>query len=508
MEQATVHEFDPYSYTSGRWLRNDKRERQRRRIDFHFDELCRKIVGLSDGKRSIKNCEKKEGGFNRVFIFTMDDGSRVVARLPFTLAGPARLATASEVATIQYLQRKTSVPIPKILAWSDDAANSVGSEYIIMEHAAGIQLQQKWPNMSGDQKVQCIDAIYRKLREVVDIEFPAYGSLYLSTSLLGSSSRLPLEGGFCIGPHCGKRYWDCGDGRYYQCTIPNQGPWLTLSTFSDGLIDAGLSRIPPRDSLCSDQPPYQGSIETHLDLLERGRTVLDAMSADGQVQDAAVPTLFHPDLHKRNIFVSDNDPSIITGIIDWQSSSIEPAFWYSDEVPDFATYSPPAQGVDDSELCTKAYEVCTQFLTPKLARPRLMDEGMFRPFRYCYRTWKDGAVAFRHELIETCKDWEALGFANSCPFSLPTPEDMALHRKEYRCFEAAQNLKRDLSSLLDSASDGWVPPENWEVAKTENKAMFKGMLQAVLTNKDPDDGEPIRDERDLRAIWPFDLPKV
>ena len=45
---------------------------------------------------------KKEGGFNRVFIFTMDDNSRVVARLPFPLAGGTELATASEVATIQY----------------------------------------------------------------------------------------------------------------------------------------------------------------------------------------------------------------------------------------------------------------------------------------------------------------------------------------------------------------------------------------------------------------------
>lgn len=83
---------------------------------------------------------------------------------------------------------------------------------------------------------------------------------------------------------------------------------------------------------------------------------------------------------------------------------------------------------------------------------------------------------------------------------------MALHRKEYRCFEAAQNLKRDLSSLLDTGSDGWAPSENWEAVKGNN-AMFKGMLEAVLTNEDPDADEPIRNERDLRDIWPFDLPE-
>lgn len=209
--------------------------------------------------------------------------------------------------------------------------------------------------------------------------------------------------------------------------------------------------------------------------------------------------------------MSNDDPSMITAIIDWQSSSIEPAFWYADEVPDFATRAPSstssARLVYNSELCGKAYDVCTQFLTPKLARPRLMDESLFRPFRYCYRTWKDGAVAFRHELIETSKDWEGtLGFVGSCPFALPAPEAMALHRKEYKCFEAAQDLKRDLSSLLDCASDGWVPPEHWEAAKTAHREMYEGALQAVLTNEYPDDDEPIRNESDLRSIWPFDLP--
>jgi hypothetical protein len=30
------------------------------------------------------------------------------------------------------------------------------------------------------------------------------------------------------------------------------------------------------------------------------------------------------------MFVSDDDPAVITGVIDWQSSSIEPAFWYAE----------------------------------------------------------------------------------------------------------------------------------------------------------------------------------
>ena len=100
----------------------------------------------------------------------------------------------------------TSIPIPEILDWSDDASNAIGSEYIIMEHAPGIQLHQKWPTMAGDQQIRCIDAIYRKIKEMVDIKFPVYGSLYFVDTPLDLTSKRPFSQKFCIGPHCGTRY--------------------------------------------------------------------------------------------------------------------------------------------------------------------------------------------------------------------------------------------------------------------------------------------------------------
>jgi hypothetical protein len=204
------------------------------------------VLELCPGADSVTTYEKKEGGFNKVFIFTLDNAKRVVARLPFALAGPPKLATISEVATIKYckfesrswqcsladlyalVQAKTSIPIPTILDWSDDASNTIGCEYIIMEHAAGVQLHEKWPDMAGDKQVRCINAIYRKVKEMVDLEFPAFGSLYFVGSLLGSGSKQPLDEDFCIGPHCGPRYWDCnvGEPRYYHDRIPNRGPCM------------------------------------------------------------------------------------------------------------------------------------------------------------------------------------------------------------------------------------------------------------------------------------------
>jgi hypothetical protein len=94
---------DPHHYTCGRWLRDDAARRQARYIDFDFQLLCDRVVRLSPGATAVRSWQKKEGGFNRIFIMDLDSGSKLVAKLPYPGVDlPQRLATASEVATISY----------------------------------------------------------------------------------------------------------------------------------------------------------------------------------------------------------------------------------------------------------------------------------------------------------------------------------------------------------------------------------------------------------------------
>lgn len=101
-QDPSVDEFDPYEYTSGCWMRDEVAQRQARRVEFNFPMLRQKAVQSCPGAKEVLRCVKVEGNFNRAFIFHLDNGLMVVARIPFSVAGPARLVTNSEVATLAY----------------------------------------------------------------------------------------------------------------------------------------------------------------------------------------------------------------------------------------------------------------------------------------------------------------------------------------------------------------------------------------------------------------------
>lgn len=99
--------FDPFVYTQGHWLDRDQTQREARVLKFDFDALVDTAIKCSPGASRVVQCEKKEGGFNRVFMVRLDNDTTVVARLPTRLAGPPGLTVSSEVATLRYSMSKS-----------------------------------------------------------------------------------------------------------------------------------------------------------------------------------------------------------------------------------------------------------------------------------------------------------------------------------------------------------------------------------------------------------------
>lgn len=100
------------------------------------------------------------------------------------------------------------------------------------------------------------------------------------------------------------------------------------------------------NAVVSHRGSRQQSIDHHLQLLDLNRSILKTILEFEPVLDSSRPMLFHPDFYARNIFVAADDPAKITGIIDWQSTAIEPVYVYAAETPDFAEDLPLDEMLD------------------------------------------------------------------------------------------------------------------------------------------------------------------
>lgn len=150
-----------------------------------------------------------EGGFNKIFLLTMDDESEVIARIPTSIAGPRYYTTASEAATMQFLRDILQIPVPRVLAYSATHDNPVGVEYIIMERLQGQSLGSRWLSLSTAELADVMSQLVEFEQKIFSFKFPAYGSLYnkhdISENLRRNISS--VEGDFCIGPICKRQFW-------------------------------------------------------------------------------------------------------------------------------------------------------------------------------------------------------------------------------------------------------------------------------------------------------------
>ncbi|TEY53303.1 hypothetical protein BOTCAL_0249g00140 [Botryotinia calthae] len=384
-----------------------------------------------------------------------------------------------------------------------------------MHHVAGVPLRERWPSMSGSQYPKCVQAICMTMQQLAALEFPAYGSIYFEDAPLGSEVKIPLSDGFCIGPHCSTVYWDCGVDGSEMGKIVRGSAGKDLAAYASGLIANGHSKLPSTSSpITASRPSYFGTVQEHHKLLDSAEGILQTLIAQPQIANASAPTLLHADLHTRNIYVSDEDPTSITCVIDWQSSTIEPAFIYASDMPDFARApetsseegnpgpEPPLSEQDKMQkvasYCNQTYEICMQHFIPKMRVARSLDALLTRPFQYTHTSWRDSAAALRQEFLDLSSNWENLDLAGPCPY-IASPEELARHQKQHRAFERAQELKQMLMKLLFVESDGWVSTEDWEEVRRAHKAIY----DLALENAE-EEGDDSMTEKNLKELWPFD----
>jgi len=109
-------------------------------VEFDVDAIQRVACQAFGAASCISFNKSDEGSYNEVFLLRFDDNREAIVRIPCPLAGPPFLATASEVATMEFAHNVLKIPTPCVLAWSGTAnvsINPVGAEYIIMKRLLG-----------------------------------------------------------------------------------------------------------------------------------------------------------------------------------------------------------------------------------------------------------------------------------------------------------------------------------------------------------------------------------
>ena len=220
-------------------VNNDLRLAERKH-DFNDSEL-RRLAAQSVGRtfQDVDTMEKlDEGGFNRIFLITMQDGFQMIARIPYPATVPKFHAVASEVATMAFL-RANGVPVPQVYGYSPTSDNAAKTEYIFMEFVRGTKLTDVWMQLKEAELASVLRQLVELESLVMSIPFPAGGSLYYADDLekiAGKKTGIPMSLNgerFCIGPDVRLHMWY---GRRSQLDV-DRGPCMSLYLLSLNVME-------------------------------------------------------------------------------------------------------------------------------------------------------------------------------------------------------------------------------------------------------------------------------
>ncbi|KKZ64263.1 hypothetical protein EMCG_09761 [[Emmonsia] crescens] len=347
MTTGSDHGF--FEYTRDRFVIDEAEQMARRRIRFNINELGR-VAAKAVGAMRCVNIEKcADGMYNKAYTLTMDNGMQVIGKVPNPNAGMPHYTTASEVATMEFVRNILKTPAPRVYTWSsrvDDASNTVGVEFIIMEKLLGIPLSVVWSKLNLDARFKIFIQMFDIQKKWSAVRFTQFGSLYYAKDMEScSDSPLYVEDGvpvtndlFAVGPAAG-REWNDERRQKLQC---HRGPWSSVLEYRKGIALREISAIKNLSYIPKQMAMIYGPGQLYQPTLAKKLASLESYM---QILKYLLPTdpsltsghIWHDDLHHENVFMNPDNPTEILGILDWQSVQIVPLFDHSLD-PSFLGY--------------------------------------------------------------------------------------------------------------------------------------------------------------------------
>ncbi|KIW77969.1 hypothetical protein Z517_07802 [Fonsecaea pedrosoi CBS 271.37] len=465
---------------------------------------------------------------------------RFIVKVPDPVVS-RRLITASEVATLEFLRAELNLPVPKVLAWSDNKDNTVGCEYMILEEAVGADLKSTWPRLSVKQRIGVVDQIITIQERLLEASkrFQGYGSLYFTEDAAKFKFRRQIKlsaansSRFIIGPLAHGHFmesvlwesdFDSGPCKFLVYASTGLHAYsiegYTPNDYLDSLARSSLLQISSRAHEGTDvipSRPFSFPIKPVSDLsnaavrqmLELVRTITPHIVP--RSPDRCLPLLWHRDLHDGNIFVSDEGK--VTSIIDWQDANVLPLF-LAIRKPQFLDLADDAQlfespkGLKEMSLSVRS-ETWERFNKTMLQGYYLShfrenippvaavyDDKQINPIRRQignYARTSDGhdadALMLRNTLLRVQQNWSKLTgndqieSAPSCPIHF-NHDELEKHYEDARWLSGFRDILEASDISATFPLEGWVPVDLFNGCKNSLRKVIREVMESLENQRE------------------------
>jgi aminoglycoside phosphotransferase (APT) family kinase protein len=234
------------------------------------------------------------GGYNVVFFITFSDGVRWVCRIPITeWSSILEERLRMDLACLQFIERRTSIPVPTVHAFDTSNSNALGRPYTFMSVVSGKKLCKLWFDrawFTEERRLRFWRSLASCVSQLAQFEFQAIGTPICDAE----------AGTYSVVPFVSSRP-EIDDG---DTSVP-AGPFTSVQEHLLAVIAKQIANETDASNIAM------------LRLLQPYVYMLPEPDLSGPPF-----VMSHSDLNYQNIFVDDEGN--VTAILDWDDMAVGP----------------------------------------------------------------------------------------------------------------------------------------------------------------------------------------
>ncbi|WEW59813.1 hypothetical protein PRK78_005293 [Emydomyces testavorans] len=261
------------------------------------------------------------GSFHALYPIQFQHGVRWILKVPACgtpehFNSSAASALQSEALTMRLIRRKTSVPVPDVIAFDATLENTLGCPFILMTYIQGIPLYDCWFDQTiskeelMSRRTRTLEGVAHAMAELGRFSFPIGGALTFD-----QNGNLSGPGPMRFMDHRAMLEQMKDDDEDEMAIYFEAGPFLEAKNFY--LLSLNRAKEP-------ENPVHKGMER----LLRMFLSWIPEPQGTGFV-------LTHPDLDIQNVIVSEDGS--LKGLIDWDNVAAVPCFVGNERYPSWLT---------------------------------------------------------------------------------------------------------------------------------------------------------------------------